>query len=131
MAGNYIAYLKMQGTILLNHNDDTSQVEREERYRFLANVLSEMGIPIEDIWDEGLDLSVEKRIRLKDLLLSYNIQLIEVFDGSMSLYLDGSLIASWERPEYILKKDYSAIDPRKCLYLEMRVSCSSIFENEQ
>jgi len=127
----YQAYLKMRGTILLNHNDNTSLIEREERYRFLANILSEMGIPIEDIWDEGLDLSVEKRIRLKETLSSYNIDLIEMVDGSMSLYLDGQLIASWERPEYVLKKDYSAIDPRKCLYLEMRVSCSSIFENEQ
>jgi hypothetical protein len=121
----------MQGTILLNHNDNTSQVEKEERYRFLAGVLQEMGLPIEDIWDEGLDLSVEKRIKLRDLLSSYNVQLIEMVDGTMNLYLENDLIASWERPEYVLKRDYSSLDPRKSLYLEMRISCSSVFENEQ
>jgi hypothetical protein len=120
----------MQGTILLNHNDNTSLVEQEERYRFLANVLDAMGVPTEDIWDEGLDLSVEKRIKLRSLLSSYNVHVIEMVDGTMSVYLENDLIASWQRPEYTLKKDYSSVDPRKSLYLEMRISCSSIFENE-
>lgn len=120
----------MQGTILLNHNDDTSKVEEEERSRFLANILDSMGIEIEDIWDEGLVLSIEKKIRLRKLLYSYSVQVIDDAEGGMNVYVDNDLIGSWKKPHYVLKKDNLAIDPRKKLYLEMRINCYSIFENE-
>lgn len=121
----------MKGTILLNYNENTRQVEIEEKNRFLKNLLEQMGIPIDTFWLNDNSLSVEQKIKLRNLLINYSIQVIDDLDGHLSIYVEGELIGEWHKCTYKLKRDLSQIDPRKQLYLEMQINCWSLFEEQE
>lgn len=123
----------MESVILLNSNENTRQVEEEEKSRFVRSIMDSLGLPVEEVWDENGELSVDSKIKLREILLAYEIQVIASADGELQIYHnnDGQevLIGEWKKPQYVLKRDYTARDPRKKLYLEMKVNFWSIFEN--
>lgn len=118
----------MKGTILLNYDDNTKQIEDEEKHRFLRNVLEQMGVPISDFWNVDAPLSIEQKIKLRGLLSAYSIQVIDDLDGTMQIYVENEKVAEWNKCFYKLKRDLRQLDPRKQLYLEMEVNCWTIFE---
>lgn len=118
----------MKGTILLNYDTSTKQVEEEEQTRFLFNILEQMNVPFEDIWNGQDSLSVHQKIKLRNLLNVYNIKAINDFDGNLKIFFEEELVAEWKKCTYKIKKDVQALDPRKQLYLEMQVECWSLFE---
>ena len=120
----------MEGTILLNSNDNTKQVEEEEKSRFVKSILEIMGVPISEIWSSDQELSVEEKIQLRSLLSTYNIKVIDDSDGQLQIYVDGELIGRWDKPSYILKRDLSELDPNNQLYLELTYKYWSIFDQE-
>jgi hypothetical protein len=121
----------MKSVILLNSNENTRQVEDEEKTRFVRSVLDSIGIPLENIWDDDGILSVENKIKLRSVLSVYNIKIIDDSDGGLRLYVDQDLVGEWKKCQYVLKKDLSEIDPSKKLYLEMHVDYWSVFENTE
>lgn len=123
----------MKGTILLNYDDNTKQVEEEEKSKFLRSLLEQMGVPVEEFWSTTTDkpLSVNQRIKLRSILTTYGIQVIDDLDGHLQIYVEGELVGEWFKCEYKLKKDLRQIDPRKQLYLEMLVNFWTIFEESQ
>ncbi len=118
----------MQATILLNHDENTYRIEEEEKQRFLKSLLEQMGVPIENFWTIDGPLSVEQRMRLRGILATYGIQVIDNLDGELQIYVERELVGSWHKPSYKLKRDLRELDPRKQLYLEMHVECESVFE---
>lgn len=124
----------MESIILLNSNENTRQVEDEEKSRFVRDVLNSLGIDIEGIWDEDGNLSIENKIKLRKLLSTFNIDIVAEPGGNLQIYHENTyLIGEWKKPQYVLKKDLSQKDPRKRLYVEMRTNYWSVFEenNEQ
>jgi hypothetical protein len=121
----------MKGTILLNYSDNTKQVEDEEKMRFLRGLLEQMGVPIQEIWATDEPLSIDQRIKLRGILATYSVQVIDDLDGHMQIYVEGEKVAEWFKCTYKLKRDLRQIDPRKQLYLEMEVNCWSLFEEEE
>jgi hypothetical protein len=123
----------MKGVILLNHNDNTRIVEEEEKSRFLRSIIDEAGVPQEqlDFWTMDAPLSIEQQLKLKGLFSTYGIQTIDDRAGELKIYMDNKLVAEWHKPTYKLKKDLSQLDRRKRIYLEMTVSCWSLFEEEE
>ena len=125
----------MKAIILLNHNDNTRQVEDEEKTRFLKGILEQMGVPIQEFWTSDDPLSVEQRIKLRGILVTYGIQVIDDLDGHMQIWVsaDGEqqMVAEWHKSTYKLKRDLRELDPRKQLYLEMEVNCWSLFDEEE
>lgn len=119
----------MKGSILLNHSENTKKVEEQEQLRFVRYILESMNLPLEDIYISDEELSIENKIKLKNILYSYNIEIINYADGNLEIYLDKDLIGKWEKPIYTLKKDLSAIDPKKKLYLEMQLKYWSVFDD--
>lgn len=119
----------MKSIILLNSNENTKQVEEEEKTRFIKSILEIMGVPIGDIW-QGESLSVQDKIQLRALLSTYSIKIIDDSDGKLSFYVENELVAEWNIPYYKMKKDLSEIDPNKKLYKEMHVDYWSIFDQE-
>ena len=119
----------MRGTILLNYNENTKRVEEEEKNRFLKSLLDQMDINTDDIWN-GEILSIEQRIKLRGILATYGIQIIDDLDGTLQIYVDNEKVAEWIKPTYKLKKDLRQIDPRKQLYLEMLIEYWSLFEGK-
>ncbi len=113
--------------MLLSFNENTREVEEQEKSRFVRTVLDEMGVPTGDIWGPDGELTTENKIKLRAILLAYNIQVIATADGELQIYHysnDGEerIVGDWKKPQYILRKDHSARDPRKKLYLEMKLN---------
>lgn len=123
--------MKMKGTILLNYGDSTRHVEEEEKMRFLKDVLDQMGVPINDFWNTDEPLSIEQKIKLRAILATYSVQVIDDLDGHLQIYVDDELVGEWNKCTYKLKRDLRQLDPRKQLYLEMTVDFWTIFEDEQ
>jgi hypothetical protein len=120
----------MKGIILLNRNENTKAVEEEEKYKFLRLLIEQIGIPINEFWVNDDLLTVDQRIKLREVLLKYSIQVIDDLDGHMTVFFEGELIGEWNKCTYKLKRDLSQIDPRKQLYLEMEINYWSPFEQE-
>lgn len=127
----------MKGTILLNYNEDTHQVEDEEKARFLRLILeqcfenTDVASQIQTIWNSDGPLPASQKVKLRGILATYGIQVIDDFDGHMQIYLENELIAEWFKCTYKLKRDLRAIDPRKRIYLEMEVNCWSVFDDKE
>lgn len=120
----------MKAIILLNYGNNTKTVEDEEKNRFLHDILEQMGVPL-DFWTSADSLSVEQRIKLRSILVNYNIQVLDDLDGNMQIYVEGELVGEWRKCTYKLKRDLRELDPRKQLYLEMLVDCWTVFEEDQ
>lgn len=130
--------MKMKGTILLDYNENTHQVEDEEKSRFLRGVLElcfndaeNVKNQILTIWSSDGPLPTSQKVKLRGILATYGIQVIDDFDGHMQIYLENELIAEWFKCTYKLKRDLRAIDPRKRIYLEMEVNCWSVFDDKE
>lgn len=121
----------MQGTLLLNYDENTKLVEEEEKNKFLHALLEQMGIPVTDFWTNNSVLTVDQRIKLRNILSTYNVQVIDDLDGHMQVYVEDELVGEWFKCEYKLKRDLRHRDPRKQLYLEMKVNYWSIFEEQE
>lgn len=126
----------MKGTILLNHNENTKQIEEEEKQRFLRGLLDQMGIPIAEFWTTDNPLTVEQKIKLRSILTTYRVQVIDDLDGHMQVYFiddsgESELVGEWNKCTYKLKRDLRQRDPRKQLYLEMEVNCWTLFEEQE
>jgi len=121
----------MQGTILLNYNENVKQVEEEEKSRFLRNLLEQMGVEVDDFWTSETALSIEQRIKLRSILATYGIQVIDDLDGHMQIYVERELVGEWFKSTYKLKRDLRELDPKKQLYMEMTINFWSIFEEQE
>jgi hypothetical protein len=120
----------MQGTILLNYNENVHHVEEEEKTRFLRNILEQMGLPIQEFWADDSLLNIEQKIKLRNLMTTYSIQVIDDRDGHLAILVEGELVGEWHKCTYKLRRDPGQLDRRKQLYLEMEVNCWSLFEEQ-
>ena len=129
----------MESVILLNSNENTRQVEEEEKTRFVQQVLNAIGLPLDDIWNEQNKMNADGRAKMRNLLSTYKLQIIDDAEGGLQIYAtieqpdknqQHSLIAEWFKPRYVLKKDLHQIDPRKKLYLEMHCKYHSAFDED-
>lgn len=124
----------MKATVLLNYNDNLKKAEEEEKSHFLRGLLeqffenTDVINQVQEIWGPDNYLSVEQKIKMRELLTTYGIQIIDDLDGNMKIYVDGELVAEWYKCNYKLKKDLLQIDHKKRFYLEMEISCWSVFE---
>jgi uncharacterized protein YeaC (DUF1315 family) len=128
----------MHGIILLNHSENTRRVEDEEKSRFLRGLIAQMfeDVPevvskIDEIWIDETSLTVEQKVKMRQFMNTYGLQVIDDGDGNMKVYLDGQVVGEWFKSKYKLKQDLSQIDRKKQFYLEMEVNCWSVFESTE
>lgn len=121
----------MKSIILLNTSENTHQIEEEEKSRFVRQILEGFDLPIGEIWDEDGSLSLENKIKLRSILGTYNIEIIDDSDGGLQMFCDGKVIGVFNKPSYLLKRDLSQKDPAKKLYLEMHTETLSILEDNE
>ncbi len=121
----------MKGSILLNYDADVKLESQQEQNRFLRNLLDQMGVPIHEIWTSDGLLSIEQKIKLRQTLTTYNIQVIDDLDGHMQVYVETQLVGEWHKCTYKLKRDLRELDPKKQLFIEMQVNCWSLFEESE
>jgi hypothetical protein len=119
----------MQSTILLNTNENTRQVEREEQGRFVKSILTAFGVPIEEHWIDE-ELSVDQTMKIRRILSQYKIEIVDDMDGGVKMFCEKDMIAEFKKPHYVLRKDNSQKDPNKKLYLEMTTNTWSILDRK-
>lgn len=119
----------MKGTILLNYNENVRKVEEDERNRFLYCLLEQMGVPVGEFWTIDDALSVAQKMKLRNVLTTYGIQVLDDHDGKLSVYVDSELVGEWDKCTYKLKKNIQELDPRKKMYLEMEIKYWSVFDD--
>ena len=129
---------EMKGTILLNYNENTHQAEEDEKSRFLREILDKCFQDVPDvanqittIWDVDGPLSAPQKVKLRNILSTYNIQVIDDLDGHLRVYLEDELMAEWFKCIYKLKKDLQVKDPMKRIYVEMEISWWSVFDETE
>jgi hypothetical protein len=84
-----------------------------------------------EFWGEDGPLSIDQKIKLRGILATYSIQVIDDLDGHMEMYVEGEKVAEWFKCTYKIKTDLREIDPRKKLYYEMEVNCWSLFDEQE
>lgn len=119
----------MKTVITLDHNSNTVVVEKEWRNTFIHEVLEAMGIPLENFWNQPI-LSAHEKLRLVSLLNHYEIEIYEDIDGVVEIFHKKESIAKWNKPAYVLKRDISANERDKSVYLEMTVDYWSLYHRE-
>lgn len=122
----------MKSTILLDKEENTRRVEEEEKSKFIRYVLEQMGIPVDEFWTNPESiLTVEEKIKLREILHAYNVIIIDSLDGHLQMYVENDLVAEWHKPYYKLKTDLRQINPYKRLYLEMNLEFWSVFDQQE
>ena len=56
-----------------------------------------MGVPINDFWAGDISLSVNQKIKLRGILATYAIQVIDDLDGNMQVYVEGEKVGEWNK----------------------------------
>lgn len=119
----------MEYVVLLDKSTNIREVEAEEQTRFVISIVEALEVPFE--WDSNESFTILDKLRLRKALAQYNVSVIDDMEGGIKIFLEREQIAEWKKPLYILKEDPSQVDPKKRLYIEMKCSFSSIFEEEQ
>lgn len=119
----------MEYTILLDKSAVVREVEAEEQTRFVISIVEALEVPFE--WNSNEPFSMLDKIRLRKVLGQYNVSVINDMEGGVKIFLEREKIAEWKKATYVLKEDLSQIDPKKKLYIEMKCSFSSIYEDQK
>ena len=107
------------------------QVAEEEKMIFLRNLLEHMNLPVNEFWQANMLLSSsEQKIKLRDFLSKWAIQVISNSEGEMQIFNKDTLIGYWKNPIYKIKRDLQESDPKKQFYLELSVDYWSPFEEQ-
>lgn len=125
----------MKYKVIANYKPgDINEAIEEEKLQFIIFVLESMGLDLEGCFPDPLnqkDITVEHRIKLKEILDKYNISILNNKDKTFDIYLEKDKIASWLKHWVELKKDFSEIDPRRRIYVEIHLECWSVFEEKE
>lgn len=118
--------------IILCDRDNYKQVETEARTNYIRNVIVEMGVPVEELWEEDkFEFSTEEKINLRILLSKFNILILDDGDGNHKIYVDQELVSEWKKPRYEFHTDLSQVDPSKKIYVKVFVDYWDMFEKEE
>lgn len=121
----------MKAKILLNSDANVRQEAEEQKYIFLHGLLSQMGVPVEDFWKDPGSLDIHQRVKLKEILSAYSVEIYDDLDGHMQIFVDKQLVGEFFKSIYKIRRDLRAIDPKKQLFIEMEVSHWSLFEEAE
>jgi len=120
----------MESKILLNYTDNVKLVEESLRLAFLIELLEKLNITaIQELELSGDSISVAQRMQLRDILAKNSITILE--EDGMEVFFEKELIARWDAPTYVVKRDFSEPDPKKQLYQEMTIHFFSLFEEQE
>jgi len=118
----------MEYTVLLDSSAIVRDIEAEEQTRFVISIVEALEIPFE--WNSNEPFTIFDKVRLRKVLGQYNVAVIDDMEGGVKIFLEREKIAEWKKATYILKEDPLQIDRKKKLYIEMKCSFSSIYENQ-
>lgn len=109
--------MKFDLQVNFTYSDLQSTIE-EQKYSFIIEILNAINLPLNDCFpDSGnySDLSLEHKIKLRQILGKNNISIIDDRLGGIKIYLNSNtLIAEWKKPLFEIKENLS---DRKLYYI--------------
>jgi hypothetical protein len=114
--------------VILVDRHEAREVEHEEKVKWLRTVLENVGVPMED-WPDAP--SMENLRKMRKLLQSVDIDILDDSNDGIEVYNGDKLIAEWRRPYYVLREDLTQRNERHRFYLEMHLKCRTVFEEEK
>lgn len=121
----------MTDKVALINKEDYNSFTDEAKYNFIKDVFTNIGLPIEECIPENYkEQTVEQKIQLRELLKTFKVILSEDSKELAEIIIDGQVVAKWNKPFCILKQDYQTLDPKKKYYLEVKLDCYSIFDEQ-
>jgi len=116
--------------ILIN-KEDTVKTEIELKNIFTRNILEQCGLPIDDYWPEDkIELEVKEKVKLKELLKKYDVEILDIFGDGLYIYIDKELIGTWKKIKYTLCTDMSIINPLDRVYAKLYVEEWTVFDQD-
>lgn len=120
--------------IRLADREDLRKVEEEWQLEFVFYVLSNIGVPEEILAEcfpaDEEELTVEHKIKLRSYMKTFDITIVDDRDHGLTIYVEQTLIAKWNKCRFVLKQDYMTVDPSKRLYVEIHADMWTIFDEE-
>ena len=120
----------MEYSVYINR-EDAAKAENQELNSFVRAIIDEIGIDVDEIWDEEEELNVNSKAKLRDLLSKYDIEIIHDGDRGYQIYFEDTIVGEWFKPRFILRKDLSARRISQRVYYEMIVKFTSPFESDE
>lgn len=121
----------MQYEVLCNRNE-FKQTEAELKSQFVRECLEQMGVDLEEVWPEDItDLSIDQKIKLRDILRKLDLEIIDDRDGGTIIYHEKQLIAEWKKCRFDLQTDLSELEPAKRVFIKIYINNWSVFEKEE
>jgi hypothetical protein len=117
----------MERSIFIDR-EDVKRVEEEESSLFLREFLEKMEIPLGECWPE-LELTLDQKVKLRDLLSKLDIDIIYDGDRGYEVYLGNQLVAQWFKPRVLLRRDFGIKNQSKQLYYQINLKGWSVFED--
>lgn len=108
---------------------EISSIIEEEKYNFVRKIFELCSLPVDEFMPESfLDFDVEKHQHLREVLLKYNITILDYRFKEFEIFLENELIAKFYLPRYALKQDILAKDKSKKIFAEIAFKTWSVFE---
>lgn len=114
-------------TVLLNR-DTFPEDEAEETSSFIRGVVCDMGVPLDEIWPEGDNLTPSLKSRLRSILQKYSVEIVYTGDREYEIFVDNDLVAKWFKPRVVMRIDPEERELSKRFYYEVTFSYFSIFD---
>lgn len=106
---------------------DQKKIEEELKNEFIWSILvEELQLPLEEVWKEGQELTVEDKIKLRTILAQFSVDVISNGRGAQ-IFFENNKIAEWFPPFVILQKKASA-RKTNALYYELKLKWWSLYE---
>lgn len=123
----------MNFVVLANRHDYRKVIE-ELKYEFTSDIINKLELP-EDEVNECLpnnfsDFDVNKKIKLRNLLGKFNVNIIDDKDGGIKIYVENEQIAEWKKCFIRIKQNPAALNISEKVFVEIHVDCSSVFEEK-
>lgn len=115
-------------TVILVDRHKAKDVENEEKAKWLRSILEQINVPL-DNWPAIPSMDNLRKMRV--LLKSLSIDIIDDSDEGLDVYWNDKLIAEWKRPRYVLRENKKERDPQFRFYFEMHLKCRDVFNKEE
>jgi hypothetical protein len=119
----------IQKSIYIDRSD-AKEIEEEERNLFIRSILEQLGVPLDQIWPD-ISLTIENKIKLRQLLSKLEIEIIDTGDRGCTIYNNDTKLGEWFKPKFILREDKKARTLSKKLYYEMVIKTWSVFDQQE
>lgn len=115
--------------VLIVNRDEQRVRENEEKTNWIIGVLTNLGISTEN-WNliNSSDNMMPVLRKIRDDLKKFDLEIVDDSAAGIDIFFKGTLIASWDRPFYVLKQNKGEKDPKFRYYLEMHLNTKEYFK---